>query len=83
MKALELKLSLIQMISNIEDNNLLKKISDTINQLKKEDKDEPWNAFTDKQKAAIENGLKQIKKGEVIPQEEGLKKVRERYGLRK
>ena len=83
MKALELKLSLIQMISNIEDNNLLKKIFDTINQLKKEGKTEPWDKFTEQQKAAIENGLKQVKKGEVITQEEGLKKIRERYGLRK
>ena len=88
MKTIELKTSLIELIGRVEDNKILKSVFDFLTtQLRSEKKEEFLNQFSDEQKKQIEEGMEeglaQIKRGEVIPQEEALKKIRERYGLRK
>ena len=83
MKTIELKSSAHQLIDSINDNKILQSILAYISLAKGEKKTELWNELSDTQKAAIEEGIAQLNRGEGIPHEEVMQSVRAKYNLPK
>ena len=81
MTTLELKTNAHQLIDDIQDSKLLKTIITFIAKAKGEPKEDFWNQLSDDQKAAIEEGLAQLKRGEGIPHEQVMKEAKAKYGL--
>jgi predicted transcriptional regulator len=72
------KLELVQLILNTEKPSILSKVEAI---LKKEKASDWWDEISPEEKKAIENGLAEADKGELIPHEEVMKEVRAKYHL--
>ena len=72
------KLELVQMILNTEKPSVLAKVEAV---LKKEKGSDWWDEISEAEKAAIEKGLAEADRGELIPHEEVMKEVRAKYNL--
>jgi predicted transcriptional regulator len=70
------KLELVQMILNTEKPSVLAKVEAVF---KKEKGADWWDEISDAERAAIEEGLAEADRGELIPHEEVMKKVRAKY----
>ncbi len=69
-KVLDEKLELIQWISTVEDNAIIKKLMKIRN---KETKDW-WDSISDEEKNYIEKGIMDADNGDVVPHSEASKK---------
>ncbi|MFO8069567.1 MAG: hypothetical protein R6U02_06295 [Alkalibacterium sp.] len=74
------KLELVQLILNTEKPSILSKVEAI---LKKEKASDWWDEISPEEKKAIEKGLAEADKGELIPHEEVMKEVRAKYHLDK
>ena len=72
------KLELVQMILNTEKPSVLAKVEAVF---KKEKGSDWWDEISEAEKAAIEESLAEADRGELIPHEEVMKKVRDKYNL--
>jgi len=72
------KLELVQMILNAEKPSVLAKVEAVF---KKEKGADWWDEISEAERAAIEEGLAEADRGELIPHEEVMKKVRAKYNL--
>jgi len=72
------KLELVQMILNTEKPAVLAKVEAVF---KKEKGADWWDAISEGERAAIEEGLAEADRGELIPHEEVMKEVRAKYKL--
>jgi len=72
------KLELVQMILNTEKPSVLAKVEAVF---KKEKGVDWWDEISDTERAAIEEGLAEADRGELIPHEEVMEKVRAKYNL--
>ncbi len=72
------KLELVQLIINTEKPSILSKVEAI---LKKEKASDWWDEISQEEKKAIEKGLAEADKGELIPHEEVMKEVRAKYHL--
>jgi len=72
------KLELVQMILNTEKPSVLAKVEAIF---KKEKGADWWDEISDAEKEAIEEGLAEADRGELIPHEEVMKEVRAKYKL--
>ena len=68
------KLELVRLIINTEKPSVLKKVEDVF-------KTEPdwWDEISDEERKAIEQGLAEADRGELIPHEDVMKEVKSRY----
>jgi hypothetical protein len=80
METIELKSYLYELIDDIEDYNVLNAIYLLLAklQLKTEDSDF-WDDLPEHVKAGIEEGLAQAERGEGIPHNEVMKKIKAKY----
>ena len=72
------KLELVQLILNTEKSAVLDKVEAIF---KKEKGSDWWDEISEGERAAIEKGLAEADRGELIPHEEGMKEVRAKYKL--
>jgi len=70
------KLELIQLILNTNKPAVLTKVEAVF---KNEKGTDWWDEISDGERAAIEEGLAEANRGELIPHEEVMKEVREKY----
>jgi len=70
------KLELVQLILNTEKPSILAKVEAI---LKKEKNSDWWDEISPEEKKAIEKGLSEADKGELIPHEEVMREVRAKY----
>ncbi|CAG5078958.1 hypothetical protein [Parvicella tangerina] len=73
MSTAELKYSIIELISSINDESKLRKIYQSISS---ESKDW-WDELTEEQKASVERGVEDIKHGRVTPHETVMSEIRQ------
>lgn len=66
------------MILNTEKPSVLAKVEAVF---KKEEGVDWWDEISDAERAAIEEGLSEADRGELIPHEEVMKEVRAKYNL--
>ena len=71
MSTAELKLSLYNLIDNINDNAVLQRVHSLLSK----SNTDWWDAISDEEKEAIHVGTQQLANGEGIPHEEVQKKV--------
>ena len=81
MSTAELKNYLQQQIANIEDVSLLEKVKSYLSTLVNGKEVDFWDELSDEDKADIEEGLAQADRGELIPHEEVMKEIKEKYNL--
>ena len=72
------KLEIVQLILNTEKPALLKKVEDV---LKKEKVNDWWDEISEAERHAIEKGLEEADRGELIPHEEVMKEVKAKFNL--
>jgi predicted transcriptional regulator len=72
------KLELVQMILNTKRPAILKKVEDI---LKKEKVTDWWDEISEAERQAIEKGLEEADRGELIPHKEVMKEVKAKYNL--
>jgi predicted transcriptional regulator len=72
------KLELVQMILNTDRPKLLEKVSQLLKQEKEADW---WDELPLSVQQAIETGIEESDRGKVVPHEEVMKEVRNKYGL--
>ena len=72
------KLELVQLILNTEKPSILTKVEAI---LKKENASDWWDEISPGEKKDIEKGLAEADRGELIPHEEVMKEVRDKYHL--
>ncbi len=70
------KLELVQLIINTEKPSILAKVEAI---LKKEKASDWWDEISPEEKKAIEKGLSEADKGELIPHKEVMREVRTKY----
>jgi hypothetical protein len=66
------KLELVRMILDVEDKSILKRIKSLI----ETEEDDFWDELHDDVKAGIEEGIAQLERGEGIPHEEAIKRLK-------
>lgn len=71
------KLEIVQLVLNAKKPAVLNKVEDI---LKKEESDW-WDEISETERHAIEQGLAEADRGELISHEEVMKQVKERYNL--
>jgi hypothetical protein len=72
------KLEIVQLVLSTKKPLLLKKVEDI---LKKGQDSDWWDTISEEERAEIEQGLAEADRGELIPHEEVMRQVRERYKL--
>ncbi|MCT4588753.1 MAG: hypothetical protein N4A71_13065 [Carboxylicivirga sp.] len=72
------KLELVQMILNTDRPKLLEKVSQLLKQEKEADW---WDELPLSVQQSIETGIEESDRGKVVPHEEVMKEVRNKYGL--
>ncbi len=80
MNLLAKKLELVQMIINTQKPSILKKVEDV---LLKEKKTDWWDEISESERKAIEQGIAEADREELIPHEEVMKKVRAKFKFNK
>jgi len=72
------KLELVQYILNTEKPSVLEKVEAVF---KKEKAEDWWDEISEAEKEAIEKGIAEADRGELIPHEEVMREVRAKYKL--
>ncbi len=72
------KLEIVQLILNTEMQDVLKKVEDV---LKKGQAADWWDEISEEEKQAIEKGLAEAERGELISHENVMREVKAKYGL--
>lgn len=72
------KLEIVQLILNTEKPAILKKVEDI---LKKGKDTDWWDEISEVERLAIETGIEEADRGELIPHEEVMKEVKAKYNL--
>ncbi len=78
MSTAELKSNLHKLIDKAEDNKILKVAYLLLSKTEEGNKDW-WDTISTKEKAAIEEGLKDIKKGNVFTHDKVMKEIRTEF----
>lgn len=73
MSTAELKYSIIELISSINDESKLRMIYQSISS----DSKDWWEDLTEDQKASVERGLEDIKHGRITPHDQAMAELRE------
>ena len=81
MTELEVKKALHKLIDKTEDMNVLKSVLLILNKISEKKETDFWDVISEEEKASIEKGLSQARKGELISNDDVLREVREKYGL--
>lgn len=76
MSTADLKLTIYQLLASTQDSKLLNSVYKLLKSQKKKRDTDWWLTISDKEKAAIEVGIAQAERGELIPHEEVVKKSR-------
>lgn len=74
------KLELVQLILNTKETSILEKVEAV---LKKESNSDWWDELSEAGKKAIERGIEEADKGDLIPHKEVLNEVKAKYKLDK
>lgn len=72
------KLELVRLIINTEKPSILKKIEEVF---KKEKNTDWWDELNEFEKHSIETGIAEADNGELIPHEQVMQEIKEKYGL--
>ena len=72
------KLELVQLILNTEKKAVLEKVEAL---LKNEKDGDWWDELSEAERRAIEEGIAEADRGELIPHEEVMKELKEKYNL--
>lgn len=80
MSTAELKSNLHNLIDAINDSKTLKAIYSMIAKQKKQEADW-WDELPDEIKAAIDEGIAQADRGELIPHEQVMKEIKAKFNL--
>ena len=72
------KLELVQLILNTERPAILEMVEKI---LKKEKPDDWWNQISEAERKAIEDGISEADRGELIPHEEVMQQMKSKYKL--
>jgi predicted transcriptional regulator len=72
------KLELVQLILNTEKTSVLEKVEAVF---KKEKSTDWWDEISEAEKEEIEKSIAEADNGELIPHEQVMKEVREKYNL--
>ena len=81
MTEVEVKRALHKLIDKTEDMNVLKSVLLILNKISEKKEADFWDVISEEEKASIEKGLSQARKGELISNDDVLREVREKYGL--
>jgi len=73
------KLEIVQLILNTKKPSVLKKVEDV---LKKEKLTNWWDEISEAERHAIEQGLAEAERGELISHEQVMKEVKAKYNLK-
>ena len=79
MTAIKIKQNLHTIIDNLEDDRILRLVSEMVNQII-EDKKLNWDSLSEEEKKSIETGLEQLERGEKIDYEDIKKEFPEWIG---
>ena len=71
------KLEIVQLVLNARKPAVLRKVEDVL----KEEEPDWWDEISEAERQAIKQGLAEADRGELIPHEEVMKQVKERYNL--
>jgi predicted transcriptional regulator len=71
------KLELVKMILDTEEESTLEQVK----MILEESQNDWWDAIGDNEKAAIDEGISQLDRGEGIPHEEAMKKMKQKFNL--
>lgn len=72
------KLEIVQLILNTEKPDVLKKVEDV---LKRKQPVDWWDEISEVEKQAIEKGLAEADRGELIPHDNVMKEVKAKYRM--
>ena len=82
MSTAELKNYLVKQIIDIEDENLLEKVKSYVSSLRKEKSADWWDDLSQEEKDALDEGIAQADRGELIPHDEVMKEIKAKYNLK-
>ena len=75
----QLKLRLIQLVLEIDNQEVLLKVLEILQNF--EVKTDPWNELSEEVQNDIEEALQEVENGEVIPHNEALKLIPQKHNL--
>jgi predicted transcriptional regulator len=76
-----LKSEIYQMLDELDEKGLNEVNELLTAYLKNTDEEAQWNALSDEDKAAIEEGLQQIERGEFYTHEEVMERIHRKFGI--
>ena len=82
MSTAELKNYLVKQIIDIEDESLLEKVKSYVSSLRKEKSADWWDDLSQEEKDALDEGIAQADRGELIPHDEVMKEIKAKYNLK-
>ena len=71
------KLEIVQLVLNTRKPAILRKVENVL----KEEGTDWWDEISEAEKQAIKQGVAEADRGELIPHEEVMKQIKERYNL--
>jgi len=80
MSTAELKYNLVKLIESINDSKTLQAVY-TLLSNKKEGSADFWDELSAEQKAAIEESISELDRGEGIPHEQVMKEIKAKYNI--
>ena len=81
MSTIELRSDLHTLIDSIKDQSLLSRVREVINQILSSEKVDCWDELSSEEKAAINEGLAQAKRGEGATHAQVMKEMRSKYRI--
>ena len=79
MSIAELKNYLVKQIIDIEDESLLEKVKSFVSSLRREKSADWWDELSQEEKDALDEGIAQADRGELIPHDEVMKEIKAKY----
>lgn len=76
-----LKSEIYQRLDELDEQGLTEVNEMVIAYMKKTDEDAEWNALSDEDRAAIEEGLEQVEKGMTVPFDEVMERLNKKFGF--
>jgi predicted transcriptional regulator len=76
-----LKSNIYQKLNKLDEQGLTEVNEMVTAYLKKTDEDAEWNALSDEDREAIEEGLEQVKQGQTVSHEEVMERIHRKFGF--
>ena len=82
MTTVKIKSNLHKIIDSIEDHSILNAVYSILSKVKtKKSEIDFWDELSEEEKASIEEGLSQIKKGQIYSHEEVMKEIAAKFNI--